>query len=247
MSEARYRRSDRELQDAVITYLADATLRRSSADLPLAPEQAQRAGRFARFLARRYYRDRLTRSFRYSRRFGASPETVVDTSAFDAFLDDCVLGSLRAAEHVGGLVMEHLSGLPAPDPWWNDLLKYEQLFFLQAATTETALAAEFPQATPSALCRTFAWDLPRLLQRLKSNEPIGGELRREATLLFSRTHLGRIYVVEVDEATAAVFRTVNSGRSPAQIAATTSLSAAIVQQSLLALAQIGAVVASSQE
>ena len=73
MSEVRSRRSDRELQDAVITYLADAALRRGASDLPLAPEQAQRAGRFARFLARRYYRDRLARSFRYSRRFGASP------------------------------------------------------------------------------------------------------------------------------------------------------------------------------
>jgi hypothetical protein len=64
MPQARSSRSDRELQDEVITYLADATLRRSSADLPMAPEQAQRADRFARFLARRYYRDRLARSFR---------------------------------------------------------------------------------------------------------------------------------------------------------------------------------------
>jgi hypothetical protein len=247
MSEARSSRSDRELQDAIITYLADANLRRGAAGLPLAQEQAHRAGRFARFLARRYYRDRLARSFRYSRRFGATAEAVVDTPAFDAFLDDCVLGSLRAAERVADLVVGHFRALPGPGPWWNNLLEYERLFFLQAATTERAIATEFPQPTPSARCRTFAWDLPHLLSRLKSDEPIGEELRREVTLLFSRTHLGRIYVVEVDEATAAVFHAVQSGHGPAQIAATTSLSAAVVQQTVRALEQIGAVVASSQE
>src|SRR5690349_23975103 len=246
MSEARSQ-SDRDLQDKVITYLVDATVRRSSAGLPLPPDQAQRASRFARFLARRYYRDRLARSFRYSRRFGASPEAFVDTPAFDAFLDDCVLGSLRAAETVGDLLVDHFRALPAPGPWWNDLLEYERLFFLQAATSENTSATEFPRPVPSARCRTFSWDLPNLLLRLKSAEPTGQELRREVTLLFSRTHLGRIYVVEVDEATTAVFHAVDGRRSPAQIAATTSLSAAVVQQVLRALAQVGAVVASSTE
>jgi hypothetical protein len=59
--------------------------------------------------------------------------------------------------------------------------------------------------------------------------------------------LGRIYVVEVDKATAAVFHTVDPGRSPAQIAAMTSLSAAVVEQSLRALGEIGALVSSSHE
>jgi len=240
-------RSDRDLQDALITYLSDAELRRTAPhSLPLSPEQTQRAGRFARFLARRYYRDRLARSFRYSRRFGASPEAFVDTPAFDAFLDDCVLGSLRAAETVGDLLVEHFRALPAPGPWWNDLLEYERLFFLQAATSENTSATVFPRPVPSARCRTFSWDLPNLLLRLKSAEPTGQELRREVTLLFSRTHLGRIYVVEVDEATTAVFHAADGRRSPAQIAATTALSAAVVQQVLRGLAQVGAVVASSK-
>ena len=247
MSEARSRRSDRELQDEVITYLADATLRGNASELPLAPEQAQRAGRFARFLARRYYRDRLARSFRYSRRFGPSPESIVDTPAFDAFLDDCVLGSLRAAERVGDLLVDHFRRLPAPGPWWNDLLEYERLFFLQAATSETTIASEFPRPTVSARCHTFSWDLPTLLPRLKSGEPAGQELRREVTLLFSRTHLGRIYVAEVDEATAAVFHAADGRRSPAQIAAISALSSGVVQQTLRALSQVGAVVASSAE
>lgn len=247
MSEARSRKSDRELQDEVITYLADATLRGNASELPLAPEQAQRAARFARFLARRYYRDRLARSFRYSRRFGPSPESIVDTPAFDAFLDDCVLGSLRAAERVADLLVDHFRRLPAPGPWWNDLLEYERLFLLQAATSDNTSATEFPRPTPSARCHTFSWDLPNLLPRLKSGEPAGQELRREVTLLFSRNHLGRIYVVEVDEATTAVFYAADGRRSPAQIAATSALSSGVVKQTLRALAQVGAIVASSAE
>jgi hypothetical protein len=247
MSEARSSQSDRDMQDAVITYLSDANLRRSADDLPLAPEQAQRAEKFARFLARRYYRDRLARSFHYSRRFGPAAEALVDTQDFDTFLDNCVLGSLASAEHVGDLATNHLRRLPAPGSWWSDLLEYERLFFLQAATTENAIASQFPQPGPSARCRTFSWDLPDLLPRLKAGAPIGEDLHRDVSLLFSRTHLGRIYVVEVDETTAAVFRAAHAGRSPAQIAATTSLSAAVVQRTLTALAQIGAVVVSYPE
>jgi hypothetical protein len=244
MADTRGSRSDRDLQDAVITYLADATLRRADADLPLAPEQAQRAGKFARFLARRFYRDRLARSFRYSRRFGAAAEGLVDIRAFDAFLDNCVLGSLECAERAGDLAMKHLNASPAPGPWWNDLLQYERLFFLQAATTENAVPTSFPQPAPSARCQRFSWNLPVLLSRLKAGDPLGDELRKDVTLLFSRTHLGRIYVVEVDEATAAVFHACHAQRTPAQIAQATSLPLATIEQTQTALAQLGAVVTS---
>ena len=233
--------SDRDLQDVVITYLADATFRRTaSARLPLAPEQAQRAGRFARFLARRYYRDRLARSFRYSRLFGPAAETLVDTPAFDSFLDDCVLGSLVAAERAGDLALNHVSRSPAPGLWWSELLQYERLFFLQAASTEYASPSHFPQPAPSARCRQFSWNLPEVLVRLKSGKPISDDLCCPTTLLFSRTRLGRIYVVEVDQATAAVFHAAHAYRSPEQIAKATRLSATVAEQALSALAQIGA-------
>jgi hypothetical protein len=241
MADARTTKSDRDLQDALITYLADASVRRAPARLlPLSPEQAQRAARFARFLARRYYRDRLARSFRYSRRFALSAEELVDTPAFGAFLEDCVLGSLASAERVAGLAVNHGNRLPAPGPWWSDLLQYERLFFLQAATTENAVPSATPQPSPSACCHRFSWNLPELLLCLKSGVAMRAELRREVTLLFSRTALGRIYVMEVDEATAAVFRGASARLSPAQITETTSLPAATVQQALTALAQVGA-------
>lgn len=239
-------RSDRDLQDAVITYLADANLRRTAtARLPLAPDQARRAGRFARFLARRYYRDRLARSFRYSRLFGSPAETLVDTPAFDAFLDDCVLGSVVAAERAGDLALNHVNLLPAPGAWWSELLQYERLFFLQAASTENASPAQFPQPAPSARCRQFSWNLPEVLVRLKSGRPISDELCCAITLLFSRTRHGRIYVVEVDEATAAVFHAARAHSSPDQIAEAAYLSVTVAQQTLSALAQIGALATSS--
>ncbi len=238
--------SDRDLQDAVITYLADATLRRAPVPgLPLSSEQARRAGKFARFLARRYYRDRLARSFRYSPRFAAAAETLVDTPAFDAFLDDCVLGSAAAAERVGDMATAFLEPLPAPGPWWSDLLQYERLFFLQTATTETVSPAEFPRPAASARCRQFSWNLPALLPELKTGQPAAGHLPQEVILLFSRTPQGRIYVVEVDDSTAAVFRAADARLSPRQVAEAVSLPAEFVQRTLVALVRIGALVTSS--
>ena len=241
MTKAVARRSDRDLQDALITYLADAKLRRvRNPDLHLSPQQSDRAHKFARFLARRYYRDRLARSFRYSRRFGTPAEAIADTPFFDHFLDDCVLGSLAAAEQVSALTVKRLSGLPDPPPWWSDLLEYERLFFLQAATTEVAPHSDAPQPALSTRCHRFSWNVPRLLGRLKAGETIGDELQREITLLFSRAHTGRIYVIEVDEITAAVFCAADGRRSTSQIASLVSLPAITVEKILGALMEVGA-------
>ena len=248
MTDASSTKSDRDLQDALINYLSDAQLRRvAGGSLPFLPGQEERAGRFARFLARRYYRDRLARSFRYSPRFGPAADTLVDTPDFDAVLDECVLGSVVSAERVGNLALDRLRRWPGPGPWWDDLLQYERLFFLQVASAENAVAAAFLQPAPSARCRPFSWDLPELLLRLKSGAATGDELRREVTLLFSRTRWGRIYVVEVDAGTAAVFYAALTHFAPSQIAEATSLPAATVQQALTALAQVGALAASSLE
>jgi hypothetical protein len=241
MSDALHNRSDRELQDALIAYLSDANLRRASPPaLPLSAGQALRAGKFARFLARRYYRDRLARSFRFSRRFAPPAESLVDTPEFDAFLEDCVLGSLNAAERVGELAIAQLLPAAAPGVWWNDLLEYERLFFLQAATTEHADPAQPPTASASARCRNFTWRMPDLLRGLKAGALPADNLRGQTILLFSRSRHGRIYVAEVDESTAAVFRAAQVQLSPPEIAATALLPAATVRQVLAGLAHVGA-------
>lgn len=241
-------RSDRDLQDALITYLGDANLRRAAAvPLPLSPDQAQRAGKFARFLARRYYRDRMARSFRYSRRFATAAESIVDAPPFDQFLDDCVLGSLAAAERVADLALRTLKDATAPGPWWGDLLEYECAFFLQAATTEMIIAGQFPRGAVSARCCRFSWNLPQLLLRLKADEATGDDLRCQLTLLFSRTPHGRIYVAEIDQATAAIFQAADGRCSPAAIAASTSLSLSVVEPILGGLEELGALVTSSKK
>ena len=243
---------DRDLQDKLITYLADASVRRqTSSDLPISPQQAQRANRFARFLARRYYRDRLVRSFRYSQVFAAqlhrSAEEIVDGKPFDSFLNECVLGSFESAQRVGKMAVAHLTISPdsAPGPWWPDLLEYERCFFLQAATAENSRVTSTPFRGISALCCQFAWNLPDLLAKVKNNQPITDDQRVPVTLLFSRTREGRIYVVEVDEPTKAIFQTTDGLRSAADIAGVTSLPETNVGEVLESLVRIGAVVRSS--
>jgi hypothetical protein len=63
-------------------------------------------------------------------------------------------------------------------------------------TAERGTSLDRPSPGVSALCRRFGWALPELLPRLRAGEATGDDLRREATLLFSRTHAGRIYVAE---------------------------------------------------
>jgi hypothetical protein len=240
-------RSDRDLQDEVIRYLADARARKkSSAQLPLSPEQAQKAEKFGRFLARRYYRDRLARSFRYSRLFasaiGRTAEQVVDGESFQDFLKECVMGSLEAAQQVGQMAVMHLSDVQEPGAWWGELLAYEQAFFLQAATAEGEPVTDISRRARSAVCCAFRWNLPEILTRLKSAQNIGDDLKKDVLLLFSRTAGGKIYVVEMEGGSELIWRHTDGARSVDQIASAVSLPVKTVQDTLQALSQIGAVV-----
>src|ERR1700675_5130702 len=106
----------RALQDELIRYLSDATLRRAPRrpeSLKLNGDEAEKANKFARFLARRYYRDRLMRSFRYSLIFadktGRRAAEICDREEFEPFLDQCVLGSVAAARRAGEMAVAHLA------------------------------------------------------------------------------------------------------------------------------------------
>ena len=240
-------KSDRDLQDDVIRYLADGKARnKSSTELPLSPEQARRAEKFGRFLARRYYRDRLARSFRYSRLFaaviGRSAEEVVDGESFQDFLNECVMGSLEAAQRVGQMALMYLSDVQQPGAWWGELLAYELAFFLQAATAEPQSVTVIPHRARTAQCCTFRWNLPEILTRLKSAQSIADDLKKDVLLLFSRTSGGKIYVVELEGSSELVWRHTDGLRRVDQIASAASLPVQTVQDTLQALSQIGAVV-----
>ncbi|MFZ3210779.1 MAG: hypothetical protein WA188_04635, partial [Terriglobales bacterium] len=139
--------SDRAVQDEVIRYLADANVRAQVPHgAPISAGEAAKAAQFAHFLARRYYRDRLARSFRYSHRLrkqtGRIAEEVVDGAEFDRFLSQCVMSSLESAQRVGEMARAHLTLAPPPAAWWPDLLDYEYAYFLQAATAERGASGD---------------------------------------------------------------------------------------------------------
>jgi hypothetical protein len=242
--------SDRTIQDQLIRYLTDAPLRMVETSLPIAAEEAEKAGRFSRFLARRYYRDRLVRGFHYSRemapRTGRRAEEVCDLPSFDGVLEGCVLGSLLTGEAVAALAVEHLSPVSASGDWWGELLRYEAAFFLQVAVSERSEQDPPPgsgtvQRAISARLERFAWRMPELLAALKKSESPSDALRGECALLFSRTHQGRIYVVEVEPAVAALFAAVNGLSTVEQVASRAGCEIEFARQTLAALAEIGAV------
>jgi len=236
--------SDRHLQDQVIHYLTDAGLRSGSNDVDfLDANEAERAERFSRFLARRYYRDRLHRGFRYSARLLGSEHAaanLMETPAFDLILKSCVLGSPVTARAVGDLVLSEFEGKRS-EGWWTELLQYEFAFFVQLAASEPTPASSFPQRSLSTVIREFQFSLPEIFESLRKRRV--PEITRlvSTTLLFSRTHHGTIYVVQLDALACAVMHAVNGSRQPAEIAECAGASQAETNRILEDLVSIGAV------
>lgn len=237
---------DRALQDQVIRYLTDAEIRSTETELEFLEEnEAERAQRFSRFLARRYYRDRLQRGFRHSTHLVApnhAPELVVDSPAFDSILESCVLGSLATSREVGRLTASQLLPL-RQEEWWSELLEYELAFYIQLATSEAALPSAVPKRRPSAILLRFQFRIPELLKCLKAGEnATADDLHGAVMLLFSRTNHGKIYVVEIDESAITVFQAVDGNNTPEQIASSCGISADETRRILSTFSDIGTVV-----
>jgi len=236
---------DRDLQDHVIRYLTDASLRScSSAADYLEGSDAERAKRFSHFLTRRYYRDRLHRGFRYSARLLDSEHvaaSLVDTPAFDQILERCVLGSLATANAAGDLALSRLIEKRSEE-WWPELLQYEWAFFIQVATSEPTPVSSSLQRSLSTLVREFEFAIPEILGKLKQGEIPDTARHLPTTLLFSRTHHGRIYVVEIDAIAGAVISAVNGSRQLAKIAQCAGISEEETKRVLDDLVRINAVV-----
>lgn len=243
--------TDRELQDEIIRYITDPHARRTSVRLKLSAPQAARAAMFARFLARRYYRDRLGRSFRYSATLvaGTRASEVVEADDFGALLSASALGSLALAQRVGERAVDWLKAAnPASGyEWWNSLLEYERAHFLQTATSEIPVPGPGPQRGMSATSVTFDLDMPELLRRIKTKQPVGDELRKPTTLLFSRTRGGKIYVMEVDAAAASIFVAVDGKRDETAIARAAGIEPGAARSIINSLVEIGALVSPQEE
>ncbi|MBV9073546.1 MAG: hypothetical protein JOZ10_07950 [Acidobacteria bacterium] len=233
--------TDRDLQDEVIRYLSDGSLRNFDIIL-LDPEEANRARRFSRFLARRYYRDRLSRGFRYVRMLipKFSVEQLIDSPGFDSILGECVLGSFNTSSLVAEFAVSALR-TAQPQPWWSELLEYERAFFLQLATSEFAPAAAFPRKQLSTVLHAFDIPISELLSRIRGKAELESISRGQSILLFSRTQHGTIYAAELDSLTANVFASVDGISTSREIAARCALSEAEVDRILQMLADIGSI------
>lgn len=236
--------NDRDVQDSIIRYLSDSQIRSEPSHTFLDTEEAHRAQRFSRFLARRYYRDRLTRAFHYSAALVGkhqSAEHIADSAEFDPILDRCVLGSLTSSKKAGDLAVSRLLPLRS-DAWWSELLEYERAFFQQIATSEATPAGTAPKKNASAVIREFRVQIPELLASFRRGDGSSHISYTSVTLLFSRSMHGKIYVVEPDEKTLAVFRSVDGKSSQQRVASTAAVPQEEIHRILTSLSDIGSVV-----
>jgi hypothetical protein len=208
--------------------------------------------------ARAFYFPRLAAAFACSRRFseplGQVAESVVVSEDFAAIVRECSIGSLEGARRIGELVVVRLdrTALSFPDSspvaaagargWWRDLLNYERVCFLQAATTAEAPPANRPRRGLSALCMSFSWAVPELIACIHANQSFTAALQRPLTLLFSRKPDGQTGVVEVGSSVEKAFRATNGLRTLEQIAQAAGLDLAETHEILAALTGVGAIV-----
>lgn len=240
--------SDRALQDALIRLLADAPFRdaiqalergHEYGDIPaehvevLRRTDPERVRRFARFLARHYYYERIVNFYKYSRVLARWtnrwPEHVLQGEAFGALLPSLILGSRATAREVARLVQGHLSDALDPPPYAAELARYESAQMIAESgprvwrsnipppvLTEQSVAALSHETT----VLHFEWDLPALFPSLLAighselTPPAPPEATRQPTaLLFARTDRGRVSVLRWGPALESLVTALDGERS----------------------------------
>ncbi len=196
---------------------------------------------------RQFYREHLRDSFRYSGKFEPQTERtaqdVAEKPEFDAILRDAPAGSLDAARRIGDMAVVHLLTIAKqPGPWWRDLCNYERGYFMQDVTTDQGPPTNRPRRGVSALCTNFTWNMPEVVKRMAEGKSIEEDVHQPVTLLFSRNHSGAVQIVEVGPVAEKVFRMTNGLRTVDQIASAAEVPLAETEQTLSALAGIGAIV-----
>ncbi|MBX6332503.1 MAG: hypothetical protein IRY91_11710 [Gemmatimonadaceae bacterium] len=223
---------DRALHDALIRLLADAPFRdalhgdgdRAPAS-DLAPEHRavlrsvdpERVRRFARFLARQYYAERIVHFHRYSRALtrwtGRAPEAVLRTPEFEALLPSVVLGSRDTAERVAALLADYLGAAPHLPPYAEELVRYQNAQLVVEAgprvwrsdDEEPApfTAESAPVRERGALVLHLTWDIPALLPTLltaPAAERPPDARRAGVALLVARSPRARVSVLRCSRA-----------------------------------------------
>ncbi len=246
--------SDRAVQDAVIRALADAPYRASPAWRQRGLADPARVERFARFLARHFYHERIVHFFKYSRALarvtGRRPEALLRQPAFDALLPTVVLGSRDTARAVTELVVAYLGGgATATIPYHADLLRYEGAMMLAEAgprvwrdTGKEEGGKGTPEIAEGTVLLDLTYDLPLVLSKLLRPWTVLPEAPpRPTKLLVARSRHGRVAVARADDAVASILRLTDGFRTVEDLARAAGLRPGELESTLHDLTEIGAV------
>jgi hypothetical protein len=248
---------DRALQDRVIRALADAHYRASPAWQTSHLADPDRVERYARFLARHFYYERIVQFFKYSRSLarvtGRAPEAVLQGDGFDVLLPSVVLGSRDTARAVARLVVAHVASARAPIAYLADLLRYEEAMMLVEAgprvwrdggPTEGAGSGEryAPEKVEGTVLLDLQYDLPAVLpELLQPWMEVPRAPERPTQLLVARSPHGRVAVARSDAGIAALVQLADGKRTLEQLAAGAGLAVGDLEATLRGLVELGAV------
>ncbi len=248
---------DRALQDAVIRALADAPYRASPAWRDRALADPEPVERYARFLARHFYYERIVHFFKYSRALARvtsrRPEAILKRPGFDALLPSVVLSSRETARSVARLVVEYVTESGAPIPYLADLLRYEAAMMVVEAGPRVWRDAQpvagagsgerhLAERVEGTVVLELDFDLPAVLPTLLrpwTDVPRAPE--RPTQLLVARSPHGRVAVARSDDAVAAVVQLADGKRTLEELAAGAGLPVGTLAQTLQGLVDLGAV------
>lgn len=248
--------SDREVQDRVIRALADAPYRSSAAWQGAGLADPDRLERFARFLARHYYFERIHHFCRYSRALakvtGRAPDAVLSTPEFEALFPSLVLGSRSSAEGVAKLVVRHVSGgEKAAVPYLSDLLRYEEAMMVvesgarvwRDANEGTQTPARTrPQTVDGTVLLDLSYDLPVVFPLLLGAWTSVPLCPVQATkLVVARSRHGRVSVARTTVVVDTIMELADGRRTMEDLASQAGLRPAELEATLQGLVELGAV------
>ncbi len=249
--------SDRAVQDALIRALADAPFRASPEWRQRQLANEGRLDRFARFLARHYYYERLAHFFRYSKALarvtGRVPETVLGGAEFDRLLPTIVLGSRASAVAVAELTTKHLAGGNVTAiGYHDDLLRYQQAMMVVESgarvwrdgrtVDEPSPRASRPLKVEGTMSLELTHDLPAVLPLLlRDRTDVPNAPLQPTTLLIARSAHGRVSVARTTTTIATVLELADGRKSFDDLAREAGLRPGELEATLEGLVEIGAV------